>query len=78
MQHLTVKFKHAQMQQLLKQGAEFIPDSHYARSLKATEEMSIVSNKVFTSQLWILCISRLERLATILSHSNQLNSIMST
>lgn len=51
MQPLTVKFNHAQMQQLLKQGAELIPDSHYARSLKATEEMSVVSNKVFTSQL---------------------------
>lgn len=41
MQHLTVKFNHAQMQLLLKQGGEFIPDSHYARSLKATEEISV-------------------------------------
>lgn len=29
------------MQLLLKQGAELIPDSHYARSLKAMEEMSV-------------------------------------
>lgn len=29
------------MQLLLKQGGEFIPDSHYARSLKATEEISV-------------------------------------
>jgi len=31
------------MQLLLKQRAEFIPDSHYAQSLKTTEEMSVES-----------------------------------
>lgn len=67
------------MQLLLKQGAEFIPDSHYARSLKATEEMSVeLLIKHLQANYEFVCISRLERLTTKLRHSKELNSIMHT
>lgn len=67
------------MQLLLKQGAEFIPDTHYARSLKAMEEMSVeLLIKHLQANYEFVHISGLGRLATKLRHSKELNSIMHT
>lgn len=67
------------MQLLLKQGAEFIPDYHYARSLKAMEEMSVeLLIKHLQANYEFVCIFRLGRLATKLRYSKELKSTMHT